>query len=133
VYGPADQGQIAASSSPGDINGDGTSDLVINTNYTAGRNTGSTYVLFGHTGAFSHIDLVTYTFTSSTGYRIVGANDYNTAMGNFVGDVNNDGYDDIIVSSGREPGRVMVCIQPRMFSSATVPKYRILTYLWTRS
>jgi hypothetical protein len=104
VYGPADQGQIAASSSPGDINGDGISDLVISTYYSADNNRGTTYVLFGHTGAFSHIDLVTYTFTSSTGYRIVGANDYNTAMGNFVGDVNNDGYDDIIVSSGREPG-----------------------------
>jgi hypothetical protein len=106
VYGPADQGQIAPSSSPGDINGDGFSDLVINTFYSVDSNRGTTYVLFGHTGTFFNINLVTYTFTSSKGYRIVGANAWNGAVGNFAGDINSDGYDDIIVSSGEpKPGR----------------------------
>jgi hypothetical protein len=106
LYGPANQGQIAPSSSPGDVNGDGISDLVINTYYSADSNRGTTYVLFGHTGAFSNINLVTYKFTSSKGYRIVGANAWNGAVGNFAGDINSDGYDDIIVSSGEpKPGR----------------------------
>jgi hypothetical protein len=106
VYGVANQGQIAPSSSPGDINGDSLSDLVINTYYSADSNRGTTYVLFGHTGAFFNVDLLKYTFTSSKGYRIVGANAFNAAVGNFAGDVNSDGYDDIIVSSSEpKPGR----------------------------
>jgi hypothetical protein len=107
LYGPAAyQGQITPSFSPGDINGDGLSDLVVNTAYSSDSNRGTTYVLFGHTGSFSNIDLMTYTFTSSKGYRIVGANAWNGAVGNFAGDVNGDGYDDIIVSSGEpKPGR----------------------------
>jgi hypothetical protein len=101
VYGPsAGQGQVRQSASPGDLNGDGIGDLVLNTWWSAdGAGSGSTYVLFGHSGTFSTIDLATFTFTSAVGYRIFGAYTNSGAVGNIAGDVNADGYDDIVVAS----------------------------------
>jgi hypothetical protein len=101
VYGPSTRG-ITPSHSPGDINGDGFDDLLLSSLYSLDGSRGTTYVLFGHSGTFSTIDLDSYTFTSSTGYRISAAISYNGAAANFVGDVNGDGYDDLIVTSAEE-------------------------------
>jgi hypothetical protein len=60
VYGPAANFGLSPSKSPGDINGDGFDDLVLNSVWTADGNTrGTTYVLFGHSGtSFSTIILL---------------------------------------------------------------------------
>ena len=88
-------------SSAGDVNGDGYDDIIIGAHQADpnGRDSGRTYVVFGKDGDFaSNIDLSN--LTSSAGIRINGEsrNDYS---GHSVssGDVNGDGYDDIIIGA----------------------------------
>jgi len=96
-------------SSAGDVNGDGIDDLLIGTpGYDAGNalNVGAAYVVYG-----KDVDLPGVSFsstfdlanlTAADGIRIEGPAIPNVDMGFSVsdaGDVNGDGYDDIIIGS----------------------------------
>jgi len=89
--------------SAGDVNGDGFDDIIIAAN-TADSNgissAGQIYVIFGKENDFPEIfDLST--LDGSNGYIINGidANDRSGTSVAGLGDINNDGYDDIIISA----------------------------------
>jgi hypothetical protein len=96
-----DQSGISVSGA-GDVNGDGYADLIVGTPTAdpLGRgDAGSSYVLFGQAAGFANIDLASLTLAQ--GFRIDGA-----ALGGWsgfsvsgAGDVNGDGYADLIVGS----------------------------------
>ena len=90
-------------SGAGDVNGDGYDDLLVGTpadNNGAGFSSGSAYVVFG--GGAGPVDL---TALGDRGFRVDGADKY-TYSGRAVaaaGDVNRDGYGDVLIGS---PGSV---------------------------
>ncbi|NDG48564.1 MAG: hypothetical protein EBY30_05800, partial [Rhodospirillales bacterium] len=89
--------------SAGDVNGDGFDDVILGTpgadpNGTA--NAGSSYVVFGKAGGFaSSIGLAG--LDGSTGFKLAGvaASDYSGASVASAGDVNGDGFADIIIGT----------------------------------
>ena len=86
--------------SAGDINGDGFSDLIIGANY-AGGSTGKSYVVFGKgTGFTSTIDL-SLIAAGVGGFVIVGqdASDNSGFSVASAGDINGDGFDDLIIGA----------------------------------
>ena len=87
-------------SSAGDLNGDGFSDILFGANKLDGTNLGGAYVLFGHSGAFpSSIDISD--IDGHNGFKIVAAsNNFVTGWNvSSIGDVNNDGTSDVIITS----------------------------------
>ncbi len=98
---------LAATStgSAGDVNGDGFDDLILGVprQATNGTENGATYVVFGKASGFAaSIDLGT--LDGSTGFRLVGAREweYSGRSVASAGDVNGDGYDDLIISGRGE-------------------------------
>lgn len=79
----------------GDVNSDGIDDIVVGGYTTAGL----AYVFFGHTVAMrGFADVYLSDFTSGTyGYKIIGATAATCHYSNQAGDVNGDGYDDLVV------------------------------------
>jgi Ca2+-binding RTX toxin-like protein len=98
----------ASVSAAGDVNGDGYGDLIIEASM-AGPNgklqAGSSYVVFGKAGGFAAaLDLSTLNGTN--GFRLDGAaeDDFSGASVSAAGDVNGDGYGDLIIGAvGADP------------------------------
>ncbi|MCC3860058.1 hypothetical protein [Pseudemcibacter aquimaris] len=91
-------------SSAGDFNGDGFDDMVVGARYTDnnGNASGSTYVVFGAadwTAGSGIFDLST--LDGTTGFRLDGeaAGDESGYSVSNLGDINDDGFDDIIVGA----------------------------------
>ncbi|HEX8256418.1 MAG TPA: hypothetical protein VF589_02185, partial [Allosphingosinicella sp.] len=85
--------------SAGDVNGDGLADFIIGAH--KGDNTaGESYVVFGSTAGFPASFNIA-TLNGSNGFCLVGEDSYDLAGTSVAsaGDINGDGYDDIIVGA----------------------------------
>jgi len=97
-------GRTSSVSSAGDINGDGFDDLVV---ADAGADlpgrmiAGASYVVFGGAGLGSSGSVVLATLDGSNGFKLLGAaaNAQSGFTVSEAGDVNGDGYGDLIVGS----------------------------------
>jgi VCBS repeat-containing protein len=94
--------------SAGDVNGDGFGDLIVGapTADTIDESSGASYVIFGQASGFSStLDLST--LNGTTGFRLdgPGAFDDSGVSVASAGDINSDGFDDVIVgANGTDPG-----------------------------
>ncbi|MGR3377318.1 hypothetical protein [Salipiger abyssi] len=89
----------------GDVNGDGIRDYVIGSrnDATAGTGAGVTYLVFGQAeGHAADVDLTT--LDGSNGYRIYGSANFDNVAGGQLGDVNNDGFADLLTGIIRYDG-----------------------------
>lgn len=88
--------------SAGDVNGDGLADLIIGTKYAdpSGANSGSAWVVFGKAGGWA-ADLNLSALDGTNGFQLNGAatgDNVGTSVAG-AGDVNADGYADIIIGA----------------------------------
>jgi Ca2+-binding RTX toxin-like protein len=90
-------------SGAGDINGDGYDDFIIGAPYTGhnGSWSGSSYVVFGKAADEFDPRINLSTLNGLDGFRLDGRNAYDRSGWSVsgAGDVNNDGYDDIIIGT----------------------------------
>jgi Ca2+-binding RTX toxin-like protein len=84
--------------SAGDINGDGFADVIIGASRTYASDPGTSYVIFGKAGGFGPL-LTVSQLDGSNGVALDGSG--MSAGG--VGDVNDDGVDDLIVGNPEAP------------------------------
>nr|WP_297325786.1 integrin alpha [Nitrosomonas sp.] len=89
----------ASVGSAGDVNGDGFDDLIIGASRVDpyGSNSGFSYVVFGKASGFdATLDLAS--LDGSNGFRLDGAfGDYSGRSVSNAGDINRDGFDDLII------------------------------------
>ncbi len=101
-----------AVASTGDLNNDNFADIVVGAplrDPSGGTDGGAAYVVFGQASGFANIAAAS--LNGTTGFRLDGLNtsDQTGYAVNGAGDINDDGFDDVIVSSPRaEVGGVSV-------------------------
>ena len=93
--------------SAGDVNGDGFADLIVGATGADphGSYSGASYVVFGKAAGFG-ANLNLATLSSANGFKLSGvaAGDYSGVSVASAGDVNSDGFSDLIVgASGADP------------------------------
>jgi Ca2+-binding RTX toxin-like protein len=102
LEGAEDEYSNRSVSNAGDVNGDGFDDLIVS---AVKSNVGSSYVVFGKASGFdATLDLSS--LNGSNGFRLNGAvaYDVHSIVVSSAGDVNGDGFDDVIVGAlGAEP------------------------------
>ncbi|PXW89871.1 FG-GAP repeat protein [Nitrosomonas sp. Nm84] len=91
-----------AVSNAGDVNGDGFDDVIVGARGSDpnGNSSGSSYVVFGRASGFdAAMDLSI--LDGSSGFRLDGANEFDSlgASVSNAGDVNGDGFDDLIMGA----------------------------------
>ncbi|MDB5334930.1 MAG: hypothetical protein JWN70_549 [Planctomycetaceae bacterium] len=129
-YGAAagDQSGFAVSSA-GDVNHDGYGDLILGANKADGVNnlknaSGETYVIYGAVSLPTTINLATL---DTPGITIYGANagDFSGSSVSYAGDVNGDGFDDLLIGSGSDgqlgDGRLSVSFTYVVFGGTSLP------------
>ncbi|MDB9524582.1 cadherin domain-containing protein [Oscillatoria sp. CS-180] len=115
VINGIDAGDFSGSavSGAGDINGDGIDDLIIGAERASPNGNGlagESYVVFGRAGGFSNI-LELSALDGSNGFVIKGidARDYSGRAVSSAGDINGDGFDDLIIGAdSADPNRIGV-------------------------
>ena len=94
-----------ALSAAGDLNDDGIDDIIIGSGYAGKDERGAGYVVFGRSDTWpAEVDLTT--LGPSEGLTIIGSDLAVSLLGlrvSEVGDVNDDGIDDVIISAPPEP------------------------------
>lgn len=80
----------------GDVNGDGLGDLLIGA--TSGMDSGAAYVVFGKIGGFPPI-VELASLNGTNGFKIQGGNLDRAGVSVAAGDVNKDGFSDVIVGA----------------------------------
>ena len=93
-------------SAAGDINGDGYADLVIGAEgYPAGGQTGRSYVVFGGPGVGSSGTFALSSLSGANGFKLDGENfnDHSGYPVSTAGDINGDGYADLLISASYYP------------------------------
>ncbi|MCX8518791.1 MAG: FG-GAP-like repeat-containing protein, partial [Methylophilaceae bacterium] len=117
----------------GDINGDGYSDFIIGAS-SAYSGLGKSYVVFGKANwsGISQLNLNTILATGSGGFVLIG--EYNSGLGKSVsaaGDMNGDGYADLIVGAGNANGGAgkgyIIFGGPRFINTALVQASGVVT------
>ena len=102
---PADASGFSVSSA-GDVNGDGYDDLIVGA-YGAGSSTGETHVVYGGASAPGARGVLALSALDGTnGFTLTGIDpgDLSGAAVSSAGDVNGDGYDDLIIGArGADP------------------------------
>ena len=107
-------------SSVGDVNGDGFDDIIVGAPFfdAGGTDSGNAYVIFGKAGGFGNIDLANF---GSAGFIIQGGTDFaNVGLSvSGAGDVNHDGFDDLVVLSSFGVGETSVGRATVIFGKAS--------------
>jgi hypothetical protein len=99
LIGEAAGDSLGAVASAGDVNGDGIGDLIVGAGQEASHGMGVSYVVFGTTAGFS-ANFYLSSLNGSNGFKLIGeaAGDLASAVAS-AGDINGDGYADVIIGA----------------------------------